>query len=185
MFLSPPEAYEYCLKQAARELGGGVPGSRSVGTEVVDIPDVGYDRKFREPGNPVNQQGVATMAVLRLRPGPRPSEAIRAMYASMTQSAPISYLFGSWFVDCAEWVQVHHFVRDVESARPLSFRQALRWRGVPVPQSSFERGLRQESRLSDEENIRKAVSVARSRSTRPETVNHGGRNIQSSRSHGW
>lgn len=57
MFLSPPEAYEYCLKQAARELGGGVPGSRSVGTEMVDIPDVGYDREFREPGNPSTSEG--------------------------------------------------------------------------------------------------------------------------------
>jgi hypothetical protein len=123
LYFTPQQAYEYYLKQAARELSGGVPGGRAVGGEQPDDSAARYDRSRWETGNPVNEHGVATMAALHLRKGQRPSEAIQAMYDSMTQSAPTAYLFGSWRADCAEWVQVHHLYAMLKVLGPYRFDQ--------------------------------------------------------------
>jgi hypothetical protein len=123
LFLTPQEAYEYYVLQASKDLSGGVEGGRSVGDQTIGSSKARYDRARWEPGNPSNPQGTPEVAALKLKSDIRPSDAIQAMYDSMSQAAPFAYAFGSWRADCAEWVQVHHLYAMLKTLGPYRFDQ--------------------------------------------------------------
>jgi len=113
LLFSPDRAYQHYLREASDVLSSMVSGGqRTMGSECFDTKDDAFDQDYWKADIP----GENEMCALLARTADRPSLAVKALFDSLT-----SFAGGSWKVDCAEWVQIHHLYAMLKLLGPYRF----------------------------------------------------------------